>query len=362
MAKDYLHERDHKMTMDFIGSLIESKKCHFLGIADLKEDLQSFDRFTKWLDTKSHGSMTWLENYLPQRRDPSLVEEGCNKAILIGIPYFLGRQVVSAHQQSKVASYARYEDYHKFVTRTGKEICSELSGGLDPTGTHQWRAVSDSIPILERSLYSKFTGCFIGKNTMLIHPSKGSWFLLMEILTSFPLDSTPAGAKPLSRSSSGGCGTCRRCQVFCPTGALDNDYVLDASKCLSYLTIEHRDTVPLKYWQYFSKYWYGCDICQNVCPYNRSASEGSPLKLKYDTQIDLLEVVMMSQYSYETWFGGTPMTRAKRNGLRRNAFIAMAALQDERLPNAMAILRGDEDPMLNRTAEQALEFLNEKGS
>lgn len=348
------------MAMDVLGSIIEGKKCELLGIAELKEDLLSYGRFTRWLQNKGHGSMSWLENFLPQRRDPSLVEKGCTRAILIGIPYFLGPHRKS-DSPSKVASYAKYEDYHKFAGRIGKEICEELRSALDPKGSHKWRAVSDSIPLLERSLYSQYSKCFVGKNTMLIHPRKGSWYLLMEILTSFPLDSTPEGPKPLTRSPEGGCGTCRRCQVYCPTGALDQDYVLDAAKCLSYLTIEHREAVPLEYWPYFSKYWYGCDICQNVCPYNRAASEGSPLKLREGMPIDLLEIVGMSQLSYEIWFGGTPMTRAKRNGLRRNAFIAMAALGDERLPQALSMIMADKDPMLNRTAEQALDFINGKG-
>jgi len=353
------------MTMESIGSIVESKNCELWGIAALKEDLVSFDRFTRWISNKNHGSMTWIENHLPQRRDPSLVEENCNRAILIGIPYFIPPSRVQREglkNTSKVASYARYEDYHKFVSRTGKAICEDLKCRFDPEGLYKWRPVSDSIPMLERSLHSQYTRSFVGKNTMVIHPQRGSWYLLMEILTSYPFESTPV--QPIAthaRTINGGCGTCRRCQVHCPTGALDKDYVLDASKCLSYLTIEHRSIIPLKFWKHFSKYWYGCDICQNVCPYNRAAKVGSPMALKFDVETDLWDLVQMSQPSYERWFGGTPMTRAKRNGLRRNAFIAMAALGDPRLSEAIQCLSGDEDPMLVDTAGQAQQFLNGEG-
>ncbi len=350
------------MTMEWIGSIVESNNCELWGIAALKEDLVTFERFTSWLSKKNHASMRWLENHLPQRRDPSLVEEGCNRAILIGIPYFISQSDTNREgliNVSKVASYARYEDYHKFVSRMGRSICDDMKSTFDPEGLYKWRPVSDSIPLLERSLHSHFTGSFVGKNTMVIHPQRGSWYLLMEILTSYPFDPTPV--KPIDthkRTKSGGCGTCRRCQVHCPTGALDTEYVLDASKCLSYLTIEHRSVIPLKFWKHFSKYWYGCDICQNVCPYNRAAKLGSPMALKFDVDRDLFDLVRMSQLSYETWFGGTPMTRAKRNGLRRNAFIAMAALGDPRLPEAIKCLRVDEDQMLVHTANQAHQFLN----
>jgi epoxyqueuosine reductase len=341
-----------------IDSIIKSQGCLFLGVAELREDLLSFSRFERWLEDGRGGSMPWLENYSLQRKDSSFVEPGCNRSILIAIPYSLPTSNDSTHQihrNTNIAKYARFEDYHKFASRMGANICKQLQLKFDGERLHKWRAVSDTAPILERALHANYSSGFIGKNTMFIHPKWGSWLLLMEILTSYPFDSEKAPTKSLERTPEGGCGTCKRCQVHCPTGALDQDYRMDARKCLSYLTIENRSTVEVRYWVHFAKYWYGCDICQNVCPYNRGPKMDSPLKLKDNANRDLFDIVQMDQKQYEEWFGGTAMTRAKRNGLRRNAFIAMAALDHPRVRDALQILKSDGDLVLLETANQYID-------
>ena len=130
----------------------------------------------------------------------------------------------------------------------------------------------------------------------------------------------------------GGCGTCKRCQVHCPTDALSNDFELDANLCLSYWSIESRSTVPEKFWKWFDKFYFGCDICQLVCPYNRGDIPHAKEEwVKLKNELDLFEVATMDQKFYEQTFGGSPMTRAKIQGLRRNALIAMTVSGDSRL-------------------------------
>ena len=150
-----------------------------------------------------------------------------------------------------------------------------------------------------------------------------------------------------------GCGTCTLCQVECPTGALNEDYVIDSNRCLSYWTIEQRGTIPEKYWPWLGKYYFGCDICQLVCPYNKEASANQlddkiPIR-KYPS---LFEIATMDQRKYEIAFGGTAMTRAKRNGLRRNALIAMTVTGDSRLGEAMARARVDGGYPIDETLVQ----------
>jgi len=390
------------LSSDLIAEIVAQNGCEFLGVSQLRADELSYQRFKNWLSEDRHGSMKWLEKYGEIRRNPSLLDAKFGWAILLAIPYYSGDRLTvrkknilvdkneprkenlfsdksrqsskSCHLENafstselgqsqlllpKIAQYARYEDYHNFSRKKGASIALDLKKNLDPKGSSEWRAVSDSIPILERAIHERVSPAFIGKNTMLIHPDKGSYFLLMEILTSHPLADTPSVAKTIDRSEAGGCGGCRRCQVYCPTGALDADYQMDAKLCLSYLTIEHRGTIELKFWKHFGKYWYGCDICQLACPYNRKAIAGSPMKSRPDVARDLKEIALMGQNEYEKWFGGTAMTRAKRNGLRRNAIIAMAAIEDPRLDGIMDILLADEDPVVKSTCESVSVFRKE---
>jgi epoxyqueuosine reductase len=194
---------------------------------------------------------------------------------------------------------------------------------------------------LERAVAANTRLGFIGKNTCFIHPKQGSFFLLGEIISTHDFtESSPQEIRPSNNArdkESGGCGTCKRCQVHCPTGALDEDYRIDARKCLSWWTIENRGPIPKEYWPWIGRYVYGCDICQLVCPYNRGlkVKESTASLVKIKTEIDLFEMATLTQESYERLFGGTPTTRAKREGLVRNALIAMYVTKDPRLPQAL---------------------------
>ena len=166
---------------------------------------------------------------------------------------------------------------------------------------------------------------------------------------------------PEERTKDGGCGSCRRCAVFCPTGALDKAYSLDSKKCLSYYTIEHRGTVPFEFWPHFKKYFFGCDICQLVCPYNRGVSLTEKIYQKLPPSVDLFEVATMDQKFYEDLFGGTPLTRAKKEGLQRNALIAMTVTGDSRLEEALEVLKGEVvKPVLLDTLLQIRDYRKKK--
>jgi epoxyqueuosine reductase len=217
----------------------------------------------------------------------------------------------------------------------GDEI-TKLYGG-------SYRVVVDSAPVLERALAARAQHGFIGKNTCFISANHGSFFLLAEILFSASLpDEVGNAVDPSKRSNDGGCGTCKRCQVNCPTGALDSDYRLDANRCISYWTIEHRGVVPTAIWPWFKHYYFGCDICQLACPYNRKATHSSHVsELKLKEQPPLADIATMDQNFYEATFGGTPMTRAKREGLMRNALIAMAVTNDPKLSGVLKVIAED---------------------
>ena len=361
---------------------IRSKLAHefaqrnliLLGIVDL-DVRRDYQRFQEWLSQGKNASMAWLQEHSSLRADPSLFLPGARNAIVYAFTYNLGDRLHGDEPAPMVAQYARLPDYHKFMKRLGQEVLDWLVQTSQKDGENgeishntqstAGRVLVDSAPVFERALAAKTVAGFIGKNTCFIHPEAGSFLLLGEILTTLelPIDA-PAAVDPDRRDpSKGGCGTCRRCQVSCPTGALNVDYSIDAARCLSYWTIEHRGLIPLEFWAGVGKYWYGCDICQLVCPYNRETD--GPIGFAIRSIPPLREVVVMDQAFYERHFGGTPMTRAKRDGLRRNALIAMTVTSDPHLPEALDHLRSNgwagESDVIIGTFAQVETWLNLSG-
>jgi epoxyqueuosine reductase len=332
-------------------SLFEREALLLLGLVDLGEEAE-FPRFRSWLSESRHGDMRFLEQHQHLRADPRGLLPEAKQALVFALPYFQGDQLLAARRGAyRVAQYARLKDYHRSMRERGTRVLrslQELYPGL------QGRVTIDSAPLLERALASRTRRGFIGKNTLYIHPDHGSFLLLGELLLNQRLDfaDEPASIKHAERSPEGGCGTCRRCQVHCPTGALDQDYRIDARKCIAYWTIEHRGPVPFEFWPWFRLYLFGCDLCQLACPYNRRALPTSEATRTDFATLDLFDVATMNQQRYEQLFGGTPLTRAKRAGLRRNALIAMSVSEDPRLEMAMASVEADDPEVLQDTRNQ----------
>jgi epoxyqueuosine reductase len=338
-----------------IERLVQQEKLECFGIVRLGED-PDFPRFQEWMDRNLFAGMNFLKNHQALRKDPRGLGEHLKTAIIVGMNYYQGdrSQSVLKLQSPIIAQYARLTDYHRVIRKKGERIIEGLSDvfGKPVSG----RVTSDSAPILERSHAGRGGSGFIGKNTCFIHPKAGSFFLLGEIL--IDADFSPTSDQvvdPSQRTSAGGCGTCMRCQVNCPTGALDEAWKLDANKCLSYWSIEHRGLIPIEYWKWFRIYLFGCDICQLVCPYNRG-SEQTPHKelIKVEAVADLFRIAVMDQKDYEFMFGGTPLTRAKKEGLIRNALIAMFVTNHAKLQEALHFLSASEnlDPSVAGTIEQ----------
>lgn len=334
-----------------IKKIVEEQDCEFFGIVDLFDE-PSFSSYKKWLEEKKHGSMHYLENHLHCRKSPAKILVNARSALIIGLNYYQGDKYQTKQAVPSVAQYARLKDYHKILKKNARKIVDQIKTNTSKAFNH--RVVVDSAPILERALASRCNKGFIGKNTLFIHPKKGSFVLLGEIVLDVKLEvdqKIPVNPN-LRNTTYGGCGTCRRCQVYCPTAALAKDYTLDATKCLSYYTIENRDVIPLKYWSYLKTSFFGCDICQLVCPYNRAA-QVVPKKYVHLKNIPpLKKIALMSQQEYEEFFGGTPLTRAKRTGLRRNAIIAMIVTDDPDFEKILPQLQQDSDPILQKTLLQ----------
>lgn len=341
----------------------------FLGCVNINLELD-YERFSAWVDAGHHATMDFLAKNKDLRRNADGLLPGTKSAIVFGLPYSVSTSVSSkdssitamrTNHSPRVAKYARLSDYHRVMWRDGEAtfrdalLDTSFHDQLDPTN---FRVCVDSAPILERALAAQTGAGFIGKNTCFIAGREGSFLLLGVILTQLEIPLTPVNNLPKSRNNNNDCGGCKRCQVHCPTGALDQQFTLDSRKCLSYWTIEHRGTIPEQFWPWLGRYWYGCDICQDVCPYNRTARPlERPDLIRPVDNLRLVDVATMDQKFYQDNFGGTAMTRAKRNGLRRNAMIAMAVTNDPELSTALMRAKIDPDAIIRQTAEQIEQYL-----
>ncbi|MBW2047321.1 MAG: tRNA epoxyqueuosine(34) reductase QueG [Deltaproteobacteria bacterium] len=262
-----------------------------------------FDRFSEWISSGRHGDMAWMERHLDIRRDPTRLLKGCRTVISLAYPY--SREKPCTPEGFSAARYTEPSkaDYHhrlkKLAKVLGRTIREKYPGA-------RIRVCVDSAPILERSFaYSSGIG-FIGKNNMLIVPGHGSFLFLGEILTTAPI--------PHDRSEpmKGPCGTCTRCIDACPTGALEAPYRLDASRCLSYLTIEKKGSIGLDTGQKMGGNFFGCDVCQEVCPFNGETG-------KRTTALPPIDAILaMTDGEFARTFGKTALARAGLNKIKDN--------------------------------------------
>jgi epoxyqueuosine reductase len=302
-----------------------------------------------WLQ-KGHGAgMTWWmertarDSVDLRRRFPWL-----KSAIVVAQPYlpYDGPRREQEGIVPHVARYAAGRDYHEVLTARLEALAAILSAEC-PGQTH--RVYVDTGAILERELAARAGLGWFGKSANLILEGGDSWVVLGEILTSVDLPATEAVADH--------CGTCTACLTACPTGAIVDPYVVDANRCLSYLTIEHRGALDDAAARALDDWMFGCDICQEVCPWNqRTAPTRDPDFAAGDAlrRTTLAEVVRMDEAAFKERFAGTALTRARRGGLVRNALLVGARQGDDETLEAARAARSDADPGVRAAARQAL--------
>ena len=301
-----------------------------------------------WLAAGHHGSMSYLQEQLAERLDPQLLLPGARSLILVADQYALrdGRNESPQPGSGRVARYARGRDYHDFVKRR----LHELADALRPAHPgHKFRSCVDTAPLLERE-FAAYAGLgWIGKNSMLIHPARGSYFVLGAIVTTLEFPDLPANPVPDH------CGTCTRCIDACPTQAI-TPHSVNGSRCISYLTIEHQGAIDSGLHAAMGDWLFGCDICQEVCPHNSPRETAAampeprpglqppqpgdwgtaaPRELEVDPQLPvqpayavrrsgfpLLEVLNWDENARREAFRTSSMKRATLENMRRNALIA----------------------------------------
>jgi epoxyqueuosine reductase len=262
-----------------------------------------------------------------------------------------------------VASYAWGDDYHDLLRPRLHQLAAALLAGSDQPAAY--RAYVDTGPLLERDLAARAGLGFIGKNTHLIHPRLGSWLLLGELLIAapppwgIPLQScSPALRGEVKGGNLGTCGRCTRCLDACPTGALVAPYLLDARRCISYLTIELKGAIPLELRPLIGNRIFGCDICQEICPWNRRfarpTAEATFQLQPEEIAPPLLDLLVLGEEEFRQRFRGRPIMRARRRGLLRNVAVALGNWGDPAAIPALARALHDSEPLVRGHAAWAL--------
>lgn len=267
-------------------------------------------RLEKWLSQNHHGSMAYMENHFDKRLDPRKLVDGARSVISLSLNYFPEKQQ-SDPDAPKISKYAYGEDYHTIIK---EKLFMLLQFIQDEIGEVGGRAFVDSAPVLDRAWAKRAGLGWVGKNSNIISKKTGSFFFLAELIIDLELDYDSA-------FQTDHCGTCTKCIDACPTEAIISPAVIDARKCISYLTIELREEIPAQFDQQMDNWMFGCDICQDVCPWNRfSAPHQEPafkpkeqlLDMKREDWLDITEDV------FREIFKNSAVKRTKFKGLTRN--------------------------------------------
>ncbi len=318
--------------------------------------------FEKWLQQGNAGTMSYLEKNQDRRGNPDKILEGAKSIICLGINYYQKRTGEAVQSEPvRIASYALGRDYHKVIGKKLKKLCAFIQEKFPHTEGIITFASIDTSAIFERS-YSQKSGLgFIGKNTCVITREYGSYVFLATILTNLEL--TPDEPSKWAAS----CGSCRRCIDSCPTKAINEDKSVDARKCIAYLTIENRDEIPLHLREKVGTWLFGCDICQEVCPHNvrvQPTKVDDFKNIRIDGKLHTLKEILAieTDEAFEKKFAGSPLMRAKRRGLIRNACVVagnLSATDAQSLIPELKKIASGKDEMLAEHARWALKKLRQ---
>jgi epoxyqueuosine reductase len=296
------------------------RELGFQQVAIANVDLDAHaDRLESWIEKNYHGVMHYMADNREKRRHPQQLHPGTLRVICVRMDYALDTDnsldPVNDGGKAYVARYARGRDYHKLIRKRLQTLASRIEAAAGPFG---YRAFVDSAPILERGLAEKSGLGWIGKNTMLINKRVGSWFFLGELFTDLPL--------PVDAQEQDHCGSCTACMDVCPTNAFVGPNLLDARKCISYLTIELRSSIPEDLRKPMGNRIFGCDDCQLVCPWNKFTSKTQEVDFSPRNRLDDVELQELFAWTEQEFLhntAGSPIRRIGYECWLRNIAVAL---------------------------------------
>jgi epoxyqueuosine reductase len=320
-----------------------------------------FDKLRSWLDEGCAGEMEYMHRHADARRHPSSILPEVRSVVMVGMNYKPqdGDRNAPRHPFSaspvhgKVARYSLGEDYHEVLRPRLNQLLAMIQ--QEVPGCHG-RGVVDSAPLLERDFARRAGLGWFGKNTMLLNKRLGSYFFIGALLLDLQLEPDPA-------HETNHCGTCSACLDACPTQAFTAPGQLDARRCISYLTIELRGPIPEELREPMGDWLFGCDICQEVCPWNRKAPAGNEpaFQPRSDLEsVDPVELLSLTEPEFRRRFRGTALMRTKRRGLLRNAAIVLGNQGDAAALPALQNVLADPEPLVREAAEWAIRRIRER--
>jgi len=307
--------------------------------------------YERWIERGYHAEMGYMArpDRVERRQDPRKILAGARSVVVVGMNYYPGPRPEADPSRGRISNYAWGGDYHELMVPRLERLAQWIDEQIGGEASH--RVYVDTGPILERAYAERAGLGFIGKNACLIHPKMGSYLFLGEILFDVDLPSTP-------HETVGGCGTCTLCLDACPTGALVAPHVLDARRCISYLTIEHKGWIPEELRAPMGSWIYGCDVCQAVCPWQRFARPTEePLYRPSDRERAapaLWELIGLDETGFQERYEGTPIERTGRARLLRNVAVALGNWGDAAAIPALTRALRDEEELVRGHAAWAL--------
>ena len=282
------------------------QNCGISKAGFLEDDAKPLEN---WLKQNYHGEMGYMANHFDKRLDPTLLVEGSKSVISLSYNYFPEDQI-STLENFKISKYAYGQDYHEIIKEILNEMVAELK---EEIGDFHCRVFVDSAPVLERSWAKKSGIGWVGKNANLITKQSGSFYFLAEIISDLELQE--------DSPTTDHCGTCTKCIEACPTDAIVSEKIIDGSKCISYATIELKNEIPESFKNKMEDWMFGCDVCQDVCPWNRFSAPHHQEKFKPNHFLENAKKndwKELSQELFSETFRKSPVKRTKFAGLKRN--------------------------------------------
>lgn len=331
--------------LENISTLLNTHGFSHHGFAALTKPL-SIDKYSEWIDKNYYGNMEYLKDHLPTKENPKKILSSLQSAIVVTKKYYPNPKPHNLFTSLNIAEYAKNFDYHHWLKSELNTLASDLKS-LYPS--EEFLCYTDSGPVLERDLAYRAGLGWVGKNSCLIDKKEGSLFFIAEILTSLKLTSTIA-------PSPDHCGKCNLCVEACPTDALLGDKTMDATKCISYLTIENKKPADKNLRPKVGDLLFGCDICQTVCPWNQKIIKHELLNQnkpsKNQTIEELKQILTSSNKQLTKKIKLTPLNRAGAKGLKKNALVVAANIKAKELTSEIKTYT--EHETLSQLAEWAL--------
>lgn len=307
------------------------------GFASIEVDLRR-DYYLRWIAEKQHGTMSWMERNNERRLTPKNLLPEARSLVMVGMNYYQP----DPEMRGRIAKYALGKDYHKLMYKRLKNLCvwmRERGGAQKP--------YVDTGPLLEKPLAVEAGLGWMGKNTLLLHRRLGTYLFLGAVVSTLDFEPDPVEEDH--------CGSCTRCLDICPTNAFSAPYQLDATKCISYLTIEHHGSIPVEYREAIGDRVFGCDDCLDVCPWNRWAQTTRESRYLFPGLPDLVETLSWDETDFRERFQGTPIVRLKLPRWKRNVCVVLGNIGQVKDIPSLKKLFNDGDPVVTEHARWAVD-------